>query len=122
MRLPVHPPTPQNGPDTEGGQGATIVSPHTGKDGWSLATVVHFPAAAAPLPAQHVKGFYLKARCKHEGRCVPLAQRVAGPLPLSLPPASRADRPRAPRRRSARGPVLHVVASKGHHRAALHVP
>ena len=54
-------------------------------DGWPLATAVHFPDADAPLPAQHVKGFYLEARCKHKGRCVPLPQRVAEPLPLSLP-------------------------------------
>ena len=103
MRLPVHPPTPQNGPNTEGGQGATIVSPHTDKDGWPLATAVHFPDADAPLPTQHVNGFYLEARCKHEDRYVSVAQRVADPLPLSLPLASRADRHRAPRRRSARG-------------------
>ena len=59
--------------------GTTSISCGTGKDGWPLATAVHFPDADAPLPAQHVNGFYLGARCKHEGRCVPLAQGVVGP-------------------------------------------
>ena len=72
MRLPVPPPATQNGADTQGGPGVTVVSPRMGKDGWPFATADPFPAADAdPLHgAQHVKDLYLKASSEYEGRYV----------------------------------------------------